>query len=195
MRTRPSLGLLALALALVLALALPAARPAEAATLSGVTMPDRESAGGHELVLNGMGLRKKFFIKVYLGGLYLPERQSSAEKVLAADVPRIMLMKFLYGVSKDQMCEAWDEGLEANTPNASAELKRQFETLCGWMEDIDDGQEAEFTYVPGTGTTVTVNGGDKGTIEGKPFADALLRCWIGPDPGPGEGFKEGVLGG
>jgi hypothetical protein len=189
MRTRPSLGLLALAFALA------AAPPAAAATLAGVTMADRESAGGQELTLNGMGLRKKFFIKVYIGGLYLQERQSSAEKVLAADAPRILRMEFLYGVSKDQMCEAWDEGLEANTPNASAELKKQFETLCGWMEDIDDGQGAEFTYAPGSGTTVSVKGQDKGTIEGKPFADALLRCWIGPDPGPGEGFKNGVLGG
>ena len=192
MRTRSSLATLALVLALVLA----AAQPAAAATLGGVTVPDRATAGGEELVLNGMGLRKAaLVIKVYVGGLYLPERQTSAEKVLAADTPRIMVMKFLYGVSKDQMCDAWNDGLEANTPNASAELERQFETLCGWMEDIDDGEGAEFTYVPGSGSAVRVKGRDKGTIDGKAFADALLRCWIGPDPDPGEAFKEAVLGG
>jgi hypothetical protein len=192
MRTRSSLGTLALALTLAPTLA--TAPPAGAATLAGVTMPDRAAAGDQELVLNGMALRKKFFIKVYVGGLYLEERQSSAEKVLAADTPRIMRMEFLYGVSKDQMCDAWNDGLEANTPNASAELERQFETLCGWMEDIDDGEGAEFTYVPGSGTAVRVKGQEKGTIEGKAFADALLRCWIGPDPDPGEAFKEAVLG-
>lgn len=195
MRTRSSLGMPALALVFALAALLVAAAPAGAATEAGVTMPDRATAGDRELVLNGMALRKKFFIKVYVGGLYLAERQSSAEKVLAADAPRIMRMEFLYGVSKNQMCDAWNDGLEANTPNASAELKRQFETLCGWMDDIDDGQGAEFTYVPGSGTTVSVKGTEKGTIEGKAFADALLRCWIGPDPDPGEDFKEALLGG
>lgn len=193
MRTPSSLGPLALVPALAVAVAFTLS--AGAATEAGVTMPDRATAGDQELVLNGMALRKKFFIKVYVGGLYLAERQTSAEKVLAADAPRIMRMEFLYGVGKDQMCDAWNDGLEANTPNASAELKQRFETLCGWMEDIDDGQGAEFTYVPGSGTTVSVKGAEKGMIEGKEFADALLRCWIGPDPDPGEDFKEALLGG
>ena len=30
--------------------------------------------------------------------------------------------------------------------------------------------------------------------QGKTFADALFACWIGPEPGPGEGFKEDLLG-
>jgi hypothetical protein len=50
------------------------------------------------------------------------------------------------------------------------------------------------TYVPGTGTTIDIAGVSKGTIAGKEFADALLRCWIGPKPGPGEGFKKNLLG-
>ena len=202
MRTRPSpsspspstLSLLALG-GLALGLAAALAPPAAAGELAGVTLPDRETAGGRELALNGMGLRSKLFIKVYVGGLYLPERQTSAERVLEADAPRVMVMHFLYGVSKDQMCDAWNEGLEDNTPNAPAEVERDFQTLCGWMEAIEKGEQMRFTYVPGTGTTVAVKGRDKGTIAGKAFADALLACWIGPDPGPGEGFKKALLGG
>ncbi|MBV8201615.1 MAG: chalcone isomerase family protein, partial [Acidobacteria bacterium] len=51
--------------------------PAAAATLADVTLPDKVDAGGQPLVLDGLGLRKKFFIKVYVGGLYLPARESS----------------------------------------------------------------------------------------------------------------------
>lgn len=191
----PGLASLALAALAVLALMLAAPAPAAAGELAGVTLPDTATAGGEDLALNGMGLRKKFFIKVYVGGLYLAEKSSSAERVLSADSPRIMVMHFLYGVSKDQMCDAWNEGLEANTSNPSADLKRDFATLCDWMGELDEGDELRLVYVPGTGTTVHVAGEDKGTIEGKPFADAVLRTWIGPEPGPGEGFKEGVLGG
>src|SRR6185295_14261235 len=49
-----------------LCLTLPAL-PALAATLAGVTVPDHADAGGTALVLNGAGLRTKFFIKVYVG--------------------------------------------------------------------------------------------------------------------------------
>jgi len=50
------------------------------------------------------------------------------------------------------------------------------------------------TYLPGQGTQVEVNGKTKGTLPGKPTADAVLATWIGPHPGPGEDFKKGVLG-
>ena len=79
-------------------------------TLAGITLPNTIDVGGQSLVLNGMGLRKKFFIKVYVGGLYLSTKDTSAEKVLAADAPRQMVLVFLYGVSKTQMCEQWLEG-------------------------------------------------------------------------------------
>jgi len=62
------------------------------------------------------------------------------------------------------------------------------------MEDIKKEQQFVFTYVPGTGTTVDVAGATKGTIKGKDFADALFKAWIGPNPGPGEGFKKDLLG-
>jgi hypothetical protein len=188
MRTlRGTLVILALAL---LSLPLPGA----AGTLAGVTLPDKAQVGSDTLVLNGMALRKKFFIKVYVAGLYLAQKEGDAAKILAADSPRRMEMDFLYGVSPSQMCDAWKEGLEANTQNASAAVKKSFETLCSWMEDLPKGQKLVLTYLPGTGTQVEVKGKVKGTLEGKPTADAILATWIGKDPAPGADFKAGVLG-
>jgi Chalcone isomerase-like len=180
-----------LALTFALAPALPAA------TLADVTLPDRVETGGagsQPLVLDGLGLRKKFFIKIYVGGLYLPAKERSAAKVLAADSPRRMAFHFLYSVSAKQMCDAWDEGLADNTPQAPAEVRTAFKTLCGYMEDIPSGHDMALTYVPGEGTRVEVNGKVKGTLPGKPVADAILGTWIGPKPGPGDDFKSAVLG-
>lgn len=171
------------------------ALPAQAGTLAGVSLPDTMDVNGKSLVLNGMGLRSKFVIKVYVGGLYLPQKEKSAQKVLAADAPRSMVLSFIYDVSKDQMCEAWEEGLEDNTPKASAEVKNNFKTLCGWMDGVGKGQKLVMTYLPGEGTRVEVAGKTKGTLPGKPTADAILSTWIGPKPGPGGDFKEAVLGG
>jgi hypothetical protein len=171
------------------------ALPAGAGTLAGVTLPDTAEVKGQSLALNGMGLRSKFsFIKVYVGGLYLAQKEKAAAKVLAADTPRRMVMHFLYSVNKEQMCEAWNEGL-TQTPNASADIKKAFMTLCAWMEPIKKGNKIVLTYVPGEGTHVEVNGKAKGTLEGKATADAILNTWIGPDPAPGADFKKAVLGG
>ena len=160
-----------------------------------MTLPRRIQAGGRELHLNGTATRKKFIVKVYVAGLYLPARETDADKILAADEPRHLVMQFVHNVDKGKMCNAWNEALANNTPDASAELKAQFETLCGYMEDIRKGEQFVFSYLPGEGTRIEVKGVTKGTIEGKAFADALFKAWIGPKPGPGEGFKKQLLGG
>jgi hypothetical protein len=165
-------------------------------TLNGVTMPATIEVEGRTLNLNGMALRKKFIIKVYVAALYLSSKSSSPEEILAADTPRQMVMHFISGHgTKSKMCGAWNDGLEDNTPGAGPELTQQFVDLCGMMVDIKDGESLVLTYIPETGTKIEIAGTERGVVAGKAFADAVLRCWIGPKPGPGDGFKKGVLGG
>lgn len=180
-----------IALSIILAAA---AVTADAKIVAGVKLDDTVTINGQTLVLNGAGLRKKFFIKVYAGALYLPTKQSDAATILDADVPRRMVMHFVFDVGKGKIAEAWTEGLEANTRNPSADVKNAFHTLSSWMEDMKKGQEIVLTYVPASGTTVEVNGKVKGTLPGKAVADAILATWIGPKPGPGNDFKKAVLG-
>jgi hypothetical protein len=183
--------------ALFLSLALAASAgtaPAAAATLAGVTLPDQLEVSGKLLVLNGLGLRKKLFIKVYVGGLYLPSKESSAARIAADDGVRRMVLHFLFSVSKSQMCDAWQEGLEGNTPNASPEQKANFTALCNAMEDIPSGSELVLTYTPGKGTLVEIADKLKATLPGKATSDAILATWIGSNPAPGEDFKKAVLG-
>lgn len=167
-----------------------------AATVGGVRVPDTTDVTpqNQRLVLNGAGMRKKLFIKVYAGALYLPARQSDAAAILSADVARRMVMHFVFSVGKEKIAEAWHEGLRDNVPSASAEVRSNFNVLSSWMEDVKDGQSIVLTYVPGIGTTVDVNGKTKGVLGGKATADAILATWIGPKPGPGEDFKSAVLG-
>jgi len=161
--------------------------------LAGVTMPDTVEVGDQELVLNGMGLRKKAFIKVYVAGLYLTEKMNDTAAILAVDAARRTAMEFRLGVSADKMCAAWKEGLEKNTSNPSDDVRAKFDTLCEYQADMEKGETMVYTYVPGTGTEVEIKSEVKGTIEGKEFADALFAVWIGPEP-PGEAFKKGLLG-
>ncbi|HKY63947.1 MAG TPA: chalcone isomerase family protein [bacterium] len=178
---------------LLLALMLLVASPSFAATVADVTMPDSMQVNGKNLVLNGMGLRRKI-VKVYVAGLYLPAKETSAEKILSSDTERNVTMQFVRDVEKASICNAWHEGLKNNTPSKASALKGDFDTLCNYMADMKVGNKMSFTYVPGQGTTVAIDGANKGTIAGKDFADAMFGCWIGPNP-PGADFKKGLLGG
>src|SRR6185312_5440667 len=77
-----------------------------AASLAGVTLPDTEQVAGKTLVLNGMGIRTKYMVKVYVGGLYLEQKSSDANAIIKADAPKQIVMKFLHGASKSQMMDA-----------------------------------------------------------------------------------------
>jgi hypothetical protein len=181
-------------LLLSLVLFVATATPVGAAELAGVTLPDSVSVSGKNLVLNGMGLRKKAMMKVYVAGLYLTQKMQGTKTIIASDTERRMVLSFLRDVGKGKICNAWNEGLENNSSNVTEELKKKFATLCGYMENTGNGGKLVFTYVPGTGTLVEANGGNKGTIAGKDFADALFRCWIGANP-PSEDFKAGLVAG
>ncbi|WP_272699922.1 chalcone isomerase family protein [Desulfovibrio sp. Fe33] len=179
----------------VLIAALLCLSPAFAAELAGVALPDTESGNERELVLNGIALREKFFVDVYVAGLYLAEKSNEPNKILENGEPRIMVMRFLRDVDAKAINQAWIEGLEANVESVAPELRKEFDELTGMMADMKEGQEMRFTYTQGVGTLVMIAGQAKGTIPGKDFADAILSTWIGPKPGPGASFKRQILGG
>jgi hypothetical protein len=165
-----------------------------AKTIKGINVKDTIKVENDTLILNGMALRKKFFFKVYIAALYIPTRKKNAEKILENDTKRVAIMHFMRSVSSSKINTAWYEGLKNNTPKCSTELKKQFETLASYMNDVKSGDRIEFIYIPNIGTEVIVKKKKKGIIKGKAFSDALLSCWIGNKPGPGNKFKNNILG-
>ncbi len=168
--------------------------PASSGSIGDVTMPDQISVSQSALTLNGLGMRTFTFFDVYAAGLYLATPSTDAGAILATDAPRAMTMHFLRKVEAEKIANAWLEGLQANTPAADASLRERFSTLGALMETMNAGETLDCLYDPASGTTIMVRGQLKGLIPGKDFNDALLACWIGPKPGPGEKFKAGILG-
>lgn len=181
-------------LAAALALCLAAPAPALAAKAGGVDFPDSAEAGGQTLRLNGVGLRKRFIIKVYAGGLYLREPSQDAAAIVAADAPKRVRMVFLRDVTKKQVMDAYREGFEKNSGGPGLkDLVAKLERLGPAIPaELKEGAEMTVTYVPGEGTTV-VSAAGKVTVDGKDFADALFKNWLGGSPAD-EDLKKGMLG-
>jgi hypothetical protein len=164
-----------------------------AATLAGVTLPDTQQVAGKTLVLNGMGIRTKYMVKVYVGGLYLEQKSSDAAAIIKADAPKQIVMKFLHGASKSQMTDAFDDGFKDNAPDALKTMKPEIDQLLGGLDAVKTGDTMVFTYVPGTGSTMSINGQNKVTIADPAFAPVLFSVWLGPKP-PNADLKKGMLG-
>jgi hypothetical protein len=164
-----------------------------ATSLAGVTLPDTAQVGGKTLVLNGLGLRKKFVVKVYVAGLYVEQKSSDPGTIINADAPKRIVMHFLHGASKNQMAEAFDESFKNNSPDASKTMKPDIDRLLAALEPVKEGDQMVFTYVPAAGTTLAINGQDKLTIAAPGFAPVLFSVWLGPKP-PNADLKKGILG-
>ncbi len=164
-----------------------------AGSLAGVTLPDTEQVGGTKLVLNGLGLRTKFMVKVYVAGLYLEQKSSDPSAIIKADAPKRIVMKFVHGASKNQMTDAFNESFNDNSPDAVKTMKADIDRLLGALEPVKVGDEMVFTYIPGTGTTFAINGQEKLTIAGPAFGPVLFSVWLGPKP-PNADLKKGMLG-
>lgn len=164
--------------------------------VAGVTLQEFITLGARPpLVLNGAGIRSKFFIKVYVGALYLPARTRDADAVLRHTGPVAMHMYFLHSeVAKEKLVKAWNEGFEANLDAAErARLGARIERFNGLFRTVHKGDVIRLDYLPGTGTTVSINHETRGVIEGEDFMQAWLRLWLGREPADA-GLKQGLLG-
>ncbi len=170
------------------------ATPAFAVEVAGVNLPGAVTVDGRQLRLNGAGIRKKFIIKVYVGGLYTDAPAKSLEQIVGGDHARSVHMVFLRSVDKEKILGAFKEGFEKNTPDKAAALQPSLDKIAPVITDVKEGSELVVDYVPGKGTTVWMKGGGSVTVPGKDFGDALLRNWLGPEPADAS-LKEAMLGG
>jgi hypothetical protein len=167
---------------------------ARAREVAGVAVPDSASLGGKTLPLHGAGLRKRLFVKVYVGALYLESHAASAEAVVAADAPKLVRMHFLRDVGRGDILKTFREGFERNSKaTAAAATASLAEVEKVLPAEVKTGQVLLVSYVPGTGTALGVEGGASATVEGKEFADALFRVWMGPEPADAD-LKAAMLG-
>lgn len=168
----------------------------QAAEVAGVKIDDQIKVEGSNLVLNGAGVRTKFFFKVYVGALYVPQRVSAAPAILESSAPRRMSLRMMRNLDADKLLEALQEGLHNNLDDAEmATLKPQSEQLEAIMKKIGTAHEGDTFAIDftATGIAVSMNGEPRGTVAGPAFAKALLKVWLGDKPADAS-LKKALLG-
>jgi len=180
---------------LLLALSLPAFAALEVA---GVKFDDKTKVGAGETVINGAGLRKRAFFKVYAIALYLPQKQAAAADVLAAKGAKRIAIVTLRDLTAEEFVDALLGALKKNHDEAAlAPLQARIDQFRASMLSIVNAPEksvVHLDWLPESGTRLTFNGAAKGgDIAGEDFYRALLKIWIGNQPVQDD-LKEHLLG-
>jgi len=179
--------LFAVVMAVVLAL------PATAKELAGVQFPDTATVEGKALKLNGVGLRKKVVFKVYAAALYVENTSQNAQQVIESEQVKRVRMSMLRDLDKKTITEAIVDGFKKNAGDKLPALQQRLDTFTAAIPDLKKGDELVLTYVPTQGTTIESKAGQKISVEGKDFSDALFSVWLGKSP-VDESLKDGMLG-
>jgi hypothetical protein len=169
----------------------------QAAELSGVFVKDQVTANnGETLLLNGVGLREKLWVDVYVGSLYLVTRTDNVAEILSAPHASRIQMDFVYKeVAKEKLLKAWKEGFTKNqTKESLSALQDRIDQFYGYFDqNVVAKDQYILDYVPGKGTTITKNNQVLGLIPGENFKNALMEIWLGNFPAD-KGLKRGMLG-
>ncbi len=157
-----------------------------AAEIEGQIFPERIQSAAGELVLNGAGVRTHSAFKVYAAALYLPKRRDDGAAILRENQPSRISLHLLRDLTSEQVISSVNSAIhESLTAEQRAPLERrldEFGAIFDTLPVLGKGSQILIDYLPRVGTTIRVNGQQKGVIPGFEFNQALLRTWIGERP-------------
>ena len=170
--------------------------PAFAATCPEVNLPAKVMVGKTNLVLNGIGLRKATFfsVKVYVAGLYLPQKSVDAKKILNTNQSWKLVLHFVRDVDSDDFHDALVDGFENATDGNVEAMRPQLDAINALVPDLKVGDRLTFNHEAGRGISVNFNDSSNSIVDGTDLSATLLTIWLGEDP-PNEDQKTGMLGG
>jgi hypothetical protein len=160
---------------------------AMAAEIAGVKLADTVKVAGKDLQLNGYGLRTKFIVKVYATALYLQDKKSTVEEVMAAEGPRRVQLVMMRDITSDDFGNAFMSGINNNLDSKDkTKIVTQiskFGEMFALLDALKKGDVLDLDWIPGQGTTCYLNGKRIGDVTPDvAFYNAILKIWLGNKP-------------
>ncbi len=164
-----------------------------AVAIEGVAFEKTFQAAATQLHLRGVGLlRYMYFIKAYVGALYMRPQDDASQALASA--PRRLELQYFHAISAADFAEATTQKIGDNvSPEAMASIQERLKTFNALYRDVQPGDRYALTYLPQRGTELSLNGQPLGRIPGDDFAAAVFAIWLGPEP-IDEDFRDTLLG-
>lgn len=165
-------------------------------TISGVTFPKKVMVGETTLELNGVGVRSKYWMDMYVAGLYLKTKSKDAKKIMNENEHASIKIQIVSSlITSEKMIAAVKEGFDNSTHKNTGSIQNEIDMfIAAFKDEIKTGDVFDIFYVPSKLTTMVMkNGKVKAKIEGIEFKKALLGIWLSDNPADKK-LKEGLLG-
>ncbi len=162
---------------------------------AGVIIPNNVSFEGEKLVLNGVGVREKFWMDMYAGALYLNSKSSDAKSIINAKDPMAIKLHMVSSlITSEKMIDAVNEGFENSTNGKTSAISSEIAKFKAFFSDeINKEDVFDIVYIPAKGVLVFKNGKELGSIKGMEFKKALFGIWLSDKPADKK-LKQGMLG-
>ena len=164
--------------------------------IGDATLPNSVLFNEETLILNGAGLREKFWFDLYACGLYLSEKSTSGVDIVNADETMSVRLHILSSlVSKKKLIDAIKKGIDkTNKTSDVVQFKSKIDVFLSLIKnDIKINNVYDLVYYKGEGLTFFENGVNVGQVEGLAFKKILFNVWLAETP-VDSGLKKEILG-
>ena len=168
----------------------------QAKELAGVTLDPSIQEADQTLQLNGAGVRSRFFMKLYVGSLYIPTPAQTSEAILKGKEIAAVRLNIISGmITSDRMVSTVEEGFVASTNGKVEPLQERIDEFLAVFTKSEIKKGEVFTLVgePGVGVTAYRNGKKAAEVKGDDFRKALFGIWLGDKPADRK-LKAAMLG-
>lgn len=147
------------------------------------------------LVLNGEGVREKFFVDIFQMSLFLQEKKSDPKFIINSDDTMNLQLKIVSSlINTNTMQEGILDCFKNEAESDLTVIKPELDKfLSVFKEELGKNDVYDFTYVPGVGTQVYKNSVLKETIPGLDFKKAFFSIWLGKKTDHAK-LRDGLLG-
>jgi hypothetical protein len=179
---------------LIIACIMPVWGGARAAVVDGVELPPTVDVNGKTLLLNGYGQRTYSIlgIHIYVAALYLEHPSNNPEAIIRSPETRLLTVSFEHNVDAAQAQKAWRDGLQNNCRAPCQLDPAEVQKFLAEVPGMHAGDNFNLVFTQ-NGAIVRVDGQQLGVVSNRPFAEAMLATFLGPNPASPR-LKEELLG-
>jgi len=149
--------------------------------IAGVDIKENFVITNKKMVLNGSGVRKKLFFKLYVGSLYLPKKNIDPRAIVDGDENMTIKLDIVSTfITSTKIKEALEEGFATVETEKLNKIKDRLKKFVSIFQDekVKRGDIFTFNYIDGKIETYK-NKKHVLTTEGKDFKEALFGIWLG----------------
>lgn len=165
-------------------------------TISDIKFTDKYSYSSDEFVLNGAGIREKYYLDLYVLGLYLKNKTNDVNKILNANEPQLFRLVCVSNlITAEKFNNAMETAFFAATdghPEVYDDEIRRLKIAFSGTWNVND--EFIIYYTPEKGLQLHKNNKLMDVFtSGLGFKTAIMKVWLGPES-VSESLKDQILG-